>query len=1698
MITVHVLVDQFIHRWDGTSGELWFCVRPHVSTVADFIDWATDPDSLIRNGSRRFDFVFQQAGQQCPAQLFPINLPSGVDLWHGLSAKGQASPNWTRYRRHAALKDAAGNPYSKAFNGRFSKAMTTEDQSTVLSSIELHFYSGGEFDEATLKLTDPFANTNGQRHPAFKPLSGSPVTSMFWLLGLMHRIGGQDALTDLRGLAGYDLVLTDGSATPGDDEASGPVGGRLAGLHMPGGLPGDAEDAERAFFDSWLPALPAGQFAADIAGTHALSLPAVAYCKPPRRNLTFELTPEGAALFRTPPASETANGPESRTQTDHPRRLVAMEVEVVRAAAGDAFTSVDVQLGLRLTGRLQPYRRSPVPLAPGTVTDAAKQASRLQTIVEFQPDENCNEALARFLAESPSAEVDRLLKGAFASATVAEEPESGGGWTLAFLGAQAFAWEEMRPRIRLLAIPAAKATPAEPGQPRGLARGIAKLSVANGPRVSLERVDTLAGADGSTHTVGFWANPTSPVVGDHNAVWVLAANPASSVADVENRTTRITQVFQDDFDFERAQSAVAIDGSVTMTTAPETNVVAAATAAGLPKPDGLSPHRNYAEGFADYNVLRQAQPLAGAAARERDWPTQTVGAAPGCNGELLAVAQTMPFIETWPETPRDTIPGKDVVECADWTKVRDHIGEIYRVRPGAAKRSISLALRHTFGPRIEVGSLSPTLPLPWPVDVPTAAETRSRAGSTAVRDGNPFVRIDYGDLKSNRCTITFDPKVLVFDAPPLETDVPAPKPEDRVAKEQAFSSGMQAWRALGELCDPGSLADVGLQPVAYDLFGSGPDRKIAADWQAALRDMDRLEASDPGFLKDLQAWARSCFAAKGAPDLKPFTRSLAVKPQASLAKTASIGRFDWTTTRSADRDTHVRVAPADTRGVDLKYVTDRLGSAEALRTAIQRNVLPPPAQTVAKARKVEKTLEQAWRESQTGTPPEGPAKEWCGKRQRYTDSITPEELPTGGGEPSTIPAFLDAMQSLRTGTDWFPIPGSPSYKSITVTPTLIPCGFCPVAPHVDLGGDTERVLETLLSALQDYVDLALPKEMEQIVTGTADDWRAFFKELEGASAAYSGLMERIVGELLRAQPAADAGTTKSVAQRSAAINAAMPPALVAAARIALIHQPALFKSSKALLLSEISASGVGATLSPLAGAQFSRWTASWKDASSPATETSVRLDVGRLIALEKLPTSGAVTGGIAFLEPLEDSLYDNSFDVRANAQRVETFEAVIDAEAAKDPKWMWTTQIPVTPIAAQQGDVATRRVPLASRQPVAAPIAVGAIALGPTVGGLTTSSRVKLSRLLQGDPGLDSNGDYVVEAALQPQDASTLRFETDVLRLVYLVQGDEEGAIGGSPTAFENDLFTLERKMPDQTVTSASTQRLQVQPPPESELSKNLRLLSAAVPGTSQAREWMVKVIPHLATIASEYIKRPTPGLAPSEGLSLQVKPDGTTSLAYTGGTKPAVLRNAAMLKPAPGSPVSDKAMRVLVLDVLTDVWSDVGFALRQSRNAGQRLGGYRFDPYFATTAVPSTPPARHRPTKAAKNLPSDWRPKRILKLPNRKMDLQKLLAMISEADVGNHSETLFTPVTALSSGYRLVVSVWAEQFQRPQWAGTTNEPDGRHLPWAMAYDMTADGLKAAPDVEFTMNARHFSIDLQWWTPSGESAMRLERVFATA
>lgn len=1687
ILNVSILVDQYIHKWDGSQGELWFCVRPHVATVAEFRDWANDPESLVSGGQPRFNFSFPRGGQQCQTQLFPINLPSKIELWHGLTANGQTTPRWTRYDRARACRDSSGRSYAEMFNDSFASHMQSEPEANVLSSIEMHFYAGGEF--RVDKFADPYRTTSGVPIPVFRPFADQINTSMFWLLGLMHRVGSQAALSELHDIGAYDLVLVDSTAGAGD-ETSGPTAGRLAGTHIPGAEPGDAGDLERAFFSTWLPALPAGPFPASIAPTIGPpDLPALVYCKAPRRNLTYEVSAEKTdAIFRVP--TTAAPSTPAKAPIAAPSKLVAMEVEVIRGVAGDAFNTLSIEVGLRLTGRLVPYRRSPVPIAPKPVTDPKTQATRLPTIMLFEPDEDCRAALTAYLGSTKAAEIDKALADAASAAIVVEQPDTGTKWSLGFIGAQQLPWDGPDRCIRFLATPDDKAPYSAADAARGLARATVKFFVPTTGTKSATRVTTFWNDEqNQSHTIGFWNSSADPVTAAFNAVRITAADPKANLAAINQPTTRITQVFADDYDFERAQSSTAIEGSLKIATAEEKAVVAAAAAAGFPQPAGLSPFRNYAEGFADFNVLRQTLGPVASPLNVRDWHTQEIAEASGCDGELLGISQRMPFAQGWSESARDRPPGTDTVDQPTWQDVRDHVARLYRVDGATSPdRVIRLSLRHTFGSTIDVATLEPPLPLAWAVDLPTAAETRAQAKGAAVRDAQPFVRVAYRNLSNNQCTITFDPTVLSFKTPPLPDDQTV-APAEKTRLEQAFASGTRAWRALAEICDPKSDVTITLQAVVYDLFASTKNGKeMASSWQAALRDLDRIAVVNPSFKDDLRAWALQCFKATTPQDLQPFSRDFSIDlgAQGNLNTIASIGRIDWKTTRSGDRDTHLRQGSNDTTGIAMAFVGERFDSSAARDcTALQGNAI------VASGRAPATTLDGAWQAAQDAAIPDGPAKIWRDLRQSDVDSITPED-------GTKLGTFLDAMQSLRDGTDWFPIPGSPNYSDMQVTPVLVPCGFCPMAPHVDLGTDTERVIETFLATLQDYIDLAMPRDAENKVVGDAAFWLGFFQRLDGLKPAYLSLIGQLADQLLRAQPAVNGGTSGDVATRSGLLNGSMPTSLSGMVKNMLVQQPALFRTAKALLLSELKVTGTKPTLSPLAGAQFTRWTKPWtSDDTTPPTSTT--LDVSRLIALAPLPTADPVTGNIAFVEPLEDSLYDNSFQVRAGAQTVEPFEAVIDRGAAANPSWMWRTVLPTTPIASEQQDDQQRRVPLASRRPVAPPVKAGAVPLADGIGGLVAQTTINLAKLVEGQAGTDPAGTYSVAAILDPRDVATLPFENDVLRLIYLVQGDEEGDADGSATAFQNDLFTVELSGPDDAQTTATRSAAQLQPLPETDLSKQLRLLSASPARSPDALTWMEKILPCLATVASDYVKRPTPPTVPTTGLRVQVDGAGKVSLVYSGpGSRPTYLRNAAFLLPRKGAAVADKSVAVLVLDVLTDLWGEVGYALRQSRNAGTLLGGYSFDPLFMTTAVPVTPPIRHRVGKAAKNAPTDWKPANLVKITNRAMPLTDLLALAADADVGGHTDQLFTPDKAKASGYRLVVTVWAEQFLRPAWGNTAVYPDGRHLPWSMECTMSPDGIAAAPNIEFTTKARHFSIDLQWWTPSGESALRLERIFGIA
>jgi hypothetical protein len=543
----------------------------------------------------------------------------------------------------------------------------------------------------------------------------------------------------------------------------------------------------------------------------------------------------------------------------------------------------------------------------------------------------------------------------------------------------------------------------------------------------------------------------------------------------------------------------------------------------------------------------------------------------------------------------------------------------------------------------------------------------------------------------------------------------------------------------------------------------------------------------------------------------------------------------------------------------------------------------------------------------------------------------------------------------------------------------------------------------------------------------------------------------------------------------------------------LEERPALYADAKAFLLSELSLLNPAKerTLSPLAGATYRRFVRPWGAAQPSVAATDLTpvvkavLDIARLRLLDDAASIEPVQAGLGFYEALDDATYDNSFEVTVGGQQIEPFEAVVDPGSLGAKTWKTAT--PATPIAEDQTKP-VRRVPLASRRSVKAPIMTGSAVIAAfQAGGLKKGQQLNLAALYAGQALVSPTGDHRVQDAWRSSQAPA--FEEQIFTLIYVVQGDEEGD-QGSNALFNNDLFSIDLVAIERHQAAISDRREPRTPHP---LAAQLGGLVSSPRGSPEARQQIAALAPALAQVAAEFVKPPpSPPTAPTVGF--QILPDGVGFKIQPVGDLAAAarkaLRNIAFLR---REGQKDSGSGLLIVDVATDVWDELGVRLTQTRNAVTPV--YAFDPAFRQGAAQATPPAHRRPTKAGRNTPLAWVRPGPVKLPNRRISVKDLLYALKAAPMDGVAGALFTPSKAIASGYRLSVSVFEEQFLRPARANfPAPQPEGRLLAFNVQCAMSETSV-AQTMIEFPKPGAAFSVDLHWTAPGGDVALRLERLF---
>ena len=1668
MATQIILVpDFFFHEWDSGLGELWLCLRSYVDIKA-FDDWVQHPHEAARYSYALADEVLDCARMD----LTEIILPSDADLW--IAATDQSHVvRWTEYaRRRDTFIDATQFPLDAPTEmkgqGSFpwlagealrlramDQGSETARQWAALSmnaGKELPLSAPSNRPWSTRTLPDSYTP-----NPPFRIASGSAAGSLHWWLGQMHRLGlkADGSVTAIQGL---DIVLSWGTATY--DGVNPPNFAQHQRWSMPSGAPpSPVEQARNAFVGDWFKAVP-GAFGMKPSVT-AVSRPDRVYWNPRLTNFRSETLAFDNGVYATAERARATNSDTLLRPELQPGDLRAgLQILEARVEPAGGGATVAVTPGLLLRGRLRPYRR----FREARSTDSAQPA--IDTPCLFEPDADCAQLLSGLLAAPPER-----FWSAVEAAKVAENAPAR-TWTVARGLAGRLPWDGPEQHLRVVL--SSSWTSSGAGELLTFGQGRLELFLP----LTAPLAFAPAARDPRRDADVFFAEETPALLPDYAR---LSPQPMANALKVVTGPGKVSlaAVYENEFEFDRSQSAVRTEATLDVTT-PAT--------AQSPVP---TPEASFAEDLSSYNTLRLRR-ADGSLARELwspvgvRWADKTVhdsleSCGPAAGNTAQGMTQIVPVAHGWPRVPSDAPEiGPD-----NWLTARAMMADHYRVGAARPDRALGVVAQHTYAAKLDLGTTLEAEPrLPWPVELPTAAEAREDAAPA-----DPFLTVAY-DPGAGVLQLVFHPKVLRYDAPPARKDHSSQKTSAEAEADTAayarVTRGLTAWRSLAEIWRADAVW-LEIEAVAYRL-GPDPTGRWPDSWRGALqRGKPKSIAIPAPALQDLKAWALACF---NAADPAGFSLTVPVDEHDwILADRASVAQV-WLHARRA-----AALGAADLPDDGSELVVGSGGAFPDFQGLLDK----ARGLNVDQAKLTKAHI--AWRDTLT-----------AGR-----DTITPR--PPAGPGNQAAPAALDAIISELVGTDWFAPPGAPDYSGLELDSLLIPVGFANLSRSQELGALTEPALERLALAIQDLADLAFPALCPQPPprppppapapsSPAKPNWPLVFQQLATLGAGLDAFTAAIATRLTIPEPYAGAGggvqpaiQAWSARLRPGAGDPAALKALQTAVMEVLSDHPAAYAEAKGLLLSVLALRGAKAghpDLGSVAAARYRREIrpvkpaplAAGADGAMDVAAVTAELTVQQTLALSDAPVGSVWSEGLAFLEVLPDTTYDNAFDVVAGGQAIDPFEAAIDPASITKP---WTVRLPTSPAGTENLTTDRRSIPLASRAALLTPLRQRAQAIpGFQTDRLRAGQKVSSADLLRESRlGTPASPDLYVAGVWGPSGAATLRIDQEVFTAVYVVRGDEEGD-SGAPDMFDNDRFY------PRAAFGASVSLVAVDPPQGIATAPLPALIVDALKALSSAERLSANAYAQVAAVSgslpaiADRLMLPN-AVAESLGFALGVSLTGPEPYSATfrpnGLSPPKGLLQLSFLRRLDGG---DRALAWLVADFAAEVWSPLEIVLVQGRNTEDQ--DYAFAPEFRQVEMSLT--ARHQPGKQGANTAADWRkPGKMLAAPPNwwggSPTLARILAIVAQPGSW-WSFDLAASKAALDAGFRLSVTIFQEQFLRPpQEAGAAPAQRFPLLNVEARSRADLDTVVASFGQEYST----FSLDLQWYSATGAPALRLERLF---
>ncbi|TXI48868.1 MAG: hypothetical protein E6Q50_09240 [Lysobacter sp.] len=1717
---------------DNQGDKLYDIVSPHelglgmrVCSAEDVflpINLPSDLDVQIRIGRR------DAAGQELPEQIIEVKRTIGCKAVPGAQEGEDALGPYK----------AGALPFAKMFNNmvqekfvRLLGATPRDDGKIAQTSFAFlqQMEAGRRIRFTDDQVRDPYDTVETAR-PVLetKPIQGM-VTSVYWFLGLMVRLGTQADLTSLRSIDRLDIALRD--ALPED-----------YGLVPFPDTQGGQESAYEYF-------QKVGKDFAHTLTTELISHEDRIYVSPGFRN--FVLIDPPIEADTTLWVMESA-GRQTRTTIDHDEygglcRLAAIEIrpalsmpdarEGERPPQPEIGKSLSVMPGLYVTGTLKRYRRFPdVPGATGTPLRV--------TVMTFEPDTAIAAELSKLRENIGDAGLRSLLAG--------DIP----GWRLELLHAGVLPWDGPHPVYRMLAIPNGTATRGESlmCQAKNAAFFLPALASAL-PMNKVERERHIW--DPRT-----WGNVDSPRSLEQKwediagAAWKnvrVNALQVSGITDAGSASAHAMML--DEFDLSAAESPLRLEKVLGVTAlSPRMEAICAIDSLATNDPRNFDPLRDYEDDFINLNTVRVWRQDVSAPSGETQLdeallrsPQQTEASPQQYRVAGAQRRQTIPLLHSWPTDP---LAREEFVKLKDedaaqvkltWQMVRDDIARRYGLLSEADKGPYRIDLEHTYGDRLNVtDGISPltfdrSTRRSWPVALPTFVEAKDQTDKA-----KPFIHCrfipgglrDVVELQFDINFLTF-PDLTVFEA----------------RKDKRYALTVSAWKAIAELASPGAQLNLYVWPATFDVLNAfqGQGRSVdpaeiaarqgfVGGWASGIGESAAIRILGGSDLDAIRTWAQNWIAGIAAPGKFPIRLGAGDKPgdTAHLIRVnIEIVRTDGTAPVPAAQQ---KLSPITQQPGLFRVGTEtmlgawnRLGFSVDL-VALDESTTSPVWPQLCDARKL-----------------------WTDERTHSSDSITPEapeQLPAVTRAVASDPQYGEerkkreaqgALIAALEGSDWFaPVGAGPRQKRLAVEPVHVPIGFAPCQPHVTLKHQTQDALQRLMTALRDTIDLAYPSW----TTLSKTEWQTRFDAIaalgqEAAPGRPAGLLvaivELLVGHLLFAQPdGQDQGNAQKVRELVTALNGTngVPTGdliwLAAAVRRRLLADPAMFTNAKALLLTTLNfvtdnSVGPQPPATALGRARFNRKGIDPEHEQRPSAE---------LVTLDSLVFAGKsadapIEERLAFLETLDDGRYGNRFEVPVTTDPeepldyvVESYEELIDPRADKGG---WPQRPAVLPLdAANEGRI-DRIVHLASRALVSAPTlrwTGESKELGPALAG--GSGEWSIEMLEKGRPGVPGTGAHRLRIAAsypsssgQPVAPNTIERGTSFV--LYSVTGDEE-----QPTefekSFENDSFLIR--------LIESDYDREAQPSPVAMASEGLavevllREMLFAPEGSDVAAEAIRK----LALEGTDYSKDLATIVAAADArlpesnyaLVRLVNRGGVWKLEIGGPDAQAtikVIRHIALFKPDKASDTGAARTAYLLVGFETSVWAPIDAELCHGRNlpqdrwlgAAAALDAPRFAPQFWQSILQDAPASRHSlDRRARKNAPKHWkdRPTHVIKLKSEWRDLKtprelvEFLLFKAGHAVGDDQTTpsiLSAASRARIFDQQLSIQIAHEQFgeEPSQFA----EPLGSFPLEENLLVARKPQSEPAARKWFDSLYDQFSVSLRWFAPSGTTLLSIERIY---